>query len=105
LQQLSQYLAFLAIGMDRCSARPGRRKLSPGARGVFTWTEWAAALAVQIKRAQAAGDADTGETYYRYWLAPLENLVTDKGVCTVATLRLYRDAWDHAAWRDDRAST
>ena len=34
-------------------------------RGVFTWPEWAAALAAEIKRAQAAGDPDTGETYYR----------------------------------------
>ena len=41
-------------------------------RGLFTWTEWAAALADEIKRAQAAGDPDTGETYYRHWLATLE---------------------------------
>ena len=33
-------------------------------RGLFRWPEWAAALAVEIKRAQAAGDPDTGETYY-----------------------------------------
>ena len=32
-------------------------------RGVFTWPEWAAALAFEIKRAQAAGDPDIGETY------------------------------------------
>jgi len=38
-------------------------------RGLFTWNEWAAALAEEIKRAQAAGDPDTGETYYRHWLA------------------------------------
>ena len=44
-------------------------------RGVFTWNEWAAALAAEIKRAQAAGDPDTGETYYRHWLATLEGLV------------------------------
>ena len=31
-------------------------------RGLFTWKEWATALAEEIKRAQAAGDADTGET-------------------------------------------
>jgi nitrile hydratase accessory protein len=68
-------------------------------RGVFTWTEWAAALAAQIKRAQAAGDADTGETYYRHWLATLEGLIADKGVTTAATLHRYRDAWDHAADR------
>jgi nitrile hydratase accessory protein len=69
------------------------------ARGLFTWTEWAAALAAEIKRAQAAGDADTGETYYRHWLATLENLIAEKGVTTAATLHRYRDAWDHAADR------
>jgi len=69
------------------------------ARGVFTWTEWAAALAAEIKRAQAAGDPDTGETYYRHWLATLENLIADKGVTTRDTLHRYRDAWDHAADR------
>jgi nitrile hydratase accessory protein len=69
------------------------------ARGVFTWKEWAAVLAAQIKQAQAAGDADTGETYYRHWLATLEHLVAEKGVASAATLRRYRDAWDHAAGR------
>jgi nitrile hydratase accessory protein len=69
------------------------------ARGLFTWNEWAAALADEIKRAQAAGDADTGETYYRHWLATLEGLVAAKGVTTSETLNRYRDAWDHAADR------
>ncbi|MBA2402164.1 MAG: nitrile hydratase accessory protein [Bradyrhizobium sp.] len=68
-------------------------------RGLFTWTEWAAALAAEIKRAQAAGDPDTGETYYRHWLATLEKLVAEKGVATSETLLRYRDAWDHAADR------
>jgi nitrile hydratase accessory protein len=68
-------------------------------RGVFTWPEWAAALAAEIKRAQAAGDPDTGETYYRHWLATLEGLVAAKGVSTRETLHRYRDAWDHAADR------
>jgi nitrile hydratase accessory protein len=68
-------------------------------RGVFTWTEWAAALASEIKRAQAAGDPDTGETYYRHWLATLEGLVAAKGVTTIETLHRYRHAWDHAADR------
>jgi nitrile hydratase accessory protein len=68
-------------------------------RGVFSWTEWAAALADQIKRAQAAGDPDTGETYYRHWLATLEHLVAAKGVTTTETLHRYRDAWNHAADR------
>ncbi len=68
-------------------------------RGVFTWPEWAATLGAEIKRAQAAGDPDTGETYYHHWLATLERLVAAKGVTTSDTLHRYRDAWDHAADR------
>jgi nitrile hydratase accessory protein len=74
------------------------------ARGLFSWTEWAAALDAEIKRAQAAGDADTGETYYRHWLATLERLIADKGVATPDTLHRYRDAWDHAADRTPHGS-
>jgi nitrile hydratase accessory protein len=69
------------------------------ARGLFTWSEWATALGEEIKRAQAAGDPDTGETYYRHWLATLERMVAQKGVTDPATLARYRDAWDHAAER------
>ncbi len=68
-------------------------------RGLFSWTEWAAALADQIKRAQAAGDPDTGETYYRHWLAALERIVAEKGVTDATTLQRYVHAWDHAADR------
>jgi nitrile hydratase accessory protein len=68
-------------------------------RGVFTWKEWAAALADEIKLAQAGGDPDTGTTYYRHWLATLEKMVAAKGLTTTATLHRYRDAWDHAADR------
>jgi nitrile hydratase accessory protein len=66
-------------------------------RGVFTWPEWAATLAGEIKRAQAAGDPDTGDTYYRHWLNALERLVAEKGVADPATLTRYRDAWERAA--------
>ena len=69
------------------------------ARGLFTWPEWAATLGAEIKRAQAAGDPDTGETYYRHWLAALERMVAEKGVTDAGTLRKYFDAWDHAADR------
>jgi nitrile hydratase accessory protein len=68
-------------------------------RGVFSWSEWAQALGAEIKRAQATGDPDTGETYYRHWLATLEGLVARKGVASSETLHRYRDAWDHAADR------
>ena len=68
-------------------------------RGLFTWTEWAAALSEEIKRAQAAGDPDLGDTYYRHWLAALERMLAAKGVASDAMLARYRDAWDHAADR------
>jgi nitrile hydratase accessory protein len=73
--------------------------LSLHERGLFTWTEWAAALAEEIKRAQAGGDPDLGDTYYRHWLAALERLVAAKGVASSELQHRYRDAWDHAADR------
>ena len=69
------------------------------ARGLFTWPKWAATLAAEIKRAQGAGDPDTGETYYHHWLNALERLVAEKGVTNRQTLMRYHDAWDHAADR------
>jgi nitrile hydratase accessory protein len=74
------------------------------ARGLFSWNEWARTLADEIKRAQANGDSDTGETYYRHWLATLERLVAEKGVANSETLHRYRDAWDHAADRTPHGS-
>jgi nitrile hydratase accessory protein len=68
-------------------------------RGLFTWPEWAQTLGDEIKRAQAAGDPDTGETYYRHWLNALERLVAAKDIANTQTLARYRDAWDHAADR------
>ena len=68
-------------------------------RGLFSWTEWAATLADEIRAAQARGDPDTGETYYRHWLAALERLTIAKHATDAATLARYRDAWDHAADR------
>ncbi len=68
-------------------------------RGVFTWSEWAATLGDEIKRAQAQGDPDTGETYYRHWLAALERIVSEKKLTNVVTLGRYRDAWHRAAAR------
>ena len=73
--------------------------LSLHERGLFTWTEWAATLADEIKRAQTDGDPDLGNTYYRHWLAALEKLVAAKGVASLDVQHRYRDAWDHAADR------
>ena len=68
-------------------------------RGLFSWSEWADALARQIRAAQDHGDADLGDTYYRHWLAALETLVAAKGASSASELERYRMAWDHAADR------
>ncbi len=68
-------------------------------RGLFSWGEWAAALADEIRRAQAAGDPDAGDTYYRHWLAALERLVVEKAAADPAALAMTRAAWQSAARR------
>ena len=68
-------------------------------RGLFTWSEWAATLADEIKRAQAKGDPDTGTTYYRHWLAALERLIAEKSIAGRDALARYRAAWARAAGR------
>jgi nitrile hydratase accessory protein len=73
--------------------------LSLNERGVFSWNEWAAVLGQQIKKAQAAGDPDTGETYYRHWLNALERIVAAKGLTDSHTLARTRDAWANACAR------
>jgi nitrile hydratase accessory protein len=68
-------------------------------RGLFTWTEWAATLGDEIKKAQAAGDPDAGETYYQHWLATLERILAEKGVVERSVLARTRDAWRRACAR------
>ncbi len=68
-------------------------------RGVFTWKEWAATLGDEIKKAQAAGDPDTGETYYLHWLAALECIVATKGLADAGLLVRTRNAWQRACER------
>lgn len=62
------------------------------ARGLFTWPEWAQALAAQIA-------ARPGDGYYAQWLAALEGLVAAKGATSAEELARTRDAWERAAER------
>lgn len=100
---------------------PGLREMSPGdhgpvftapwqaqafalvlalhERGLFTWPEWATALSEAIRRAQAQGDADIGDTYYSHWLDALESLVIAKGLGSGAQLHALEHAWADAAAR------
>jgi nitrile hydratase accessory protein len=68
-------------------------------KGLFGWREWAAMLAEEIKKAQAAGDPDTGETYYHHWLATLERLVAEKGAASGEALKEHFQAWERAMHR------
>ena len=56
-------------------------------------------LGDEIKKAQAAGDPDTGETYYHHWLATLERIACGKGLDRPAQLMRTRDAWQRACAR------
>ena len=55
--------------------------------GVFPWSEW------------AAGDPDTGATYYRHWQATLERMIVAKGLSNARTIDRYSSAWAQAAHR------
>ncbi len=66
-------------------------------RGLFEWSEWAGYLSRAIRDAQAAGDPDLGDTYYRHWLVALERLLLDKRVAAPLALAGLREAWRTAA--------
>jgi nitrile hydratase accessory protein len=68
-------------------------------KGLFAWSEWAAMLGEEIKKAQAAGDPDTGETYYHHWLVTLERMVAEKGLAAKQSLAEHYDAWERAMHR------
>src|SRR5262249_9161087 len=58
-------------------------------QGQFTWKEWAAALAQELKAA-----ADRGEPhYYEHWLATLERLAMQKGLTDQKALDDRKEAW------------
>jgi nitrile hydratase accessory protein len=66
-------------------------------RGVFTWSEWAAALAQELREAAARGEPDDGTRYYEHWLAALEKLVAQRAIVTGTELERRVAAWDAAA--------
>ncbi len=65
-------------------------------QGYFTWKEWAAALAKEIKAASEHGGSDDGSRYYQHWLAALEKLVEAKGLTDPAAMLARKEAWAEA---------
>ena len=51
-----------------------------GDRGFFTSKEWSQALGEVIAEAQAASDADLGDTYYQHWVKTLERMLSARGL-------------------------
>ncbi len=64
--------------------------------GHFTWKEWAAALAEELKAAADRGEPDDGSHYYEHWLATLERLATAKGLTDSSALLARKEAWAEA---------
>jgi nitrile hydratase accessory protein len=64
--------------------------------GHFTWKEWAAALADELKAAADRGEPDDGSRYYHHWLAALERLVKEKGLADATALAASKEAWADA---------
>jgi nitrile hydratase accessory protein len=69
-------------------------------QGHFTWKEWAAMLADELKAADNRGEPDDGTHYYEHWLAALERLVTEKGLTNRECYRLRESAhrWRSLRW-------
>jgi nitrile hydratase accessory protein len=65
-------------------------------QGHFTWKEWAAALADELKAAANRGEPDDGSHYYDHWLAALERVLNAKGLTDPATLLARKEAWAEA---------
>jgi nitrile hydratase accessory protein len=61
------------------------------AAGVFTWREWADALAAELAA------PDDGSRYYEHWLAALEKLVAEKRIVPEQEMERRVQDWDAAA--------
>jgi nitrile hydratase accessory protein len=65
-------------------------------QGHFTWKEWAAALASELRSAAERGEPDDGSRYYEHWLAALERLVTAKALSNPDEMLARKEAWADA---------
>ncbi len=68
-------------------------------RSHFSWKEWAAALAEELKASAARGEPSDGSHYYHCWLTTLERLVIEKGLSDTAALLARKEAWAEAYQR------
>jgi nitrile hydratase accessory protein len=72
--------------------------------GLFTWSEWSAALAEELAAASRRGEPDDGSCYYHHWLAALERLVTQKNLVAETSLSVRKEEWAEAYRRTPHGS-
>jgi nitrile hydratase accessory protein len=72
--------------------------------GIFTWSEWSAALAEEIAAASQCGESDDGSRYYHHWLAALERLAAEKNLVTPLSVSARKDEWTEAYRRTPHGS-
>ncbi|RKE84373.1 nitrile hydratase accessory protein [Rhizobium sp. AG855] len=64
------------------------------ARGVFSWTEWAEGLSVEVHRPGRTAD---GSDYFDAWVAALAGLLERKGLADREIVEALRESWQRAA--------
>ena len=62
------------------------------AEGVFTWSEWAAALS----QALAGDPEDDGSRYYHHWVEALEAMAASRSLVNLTELAARKTAWEQA---------
>ena len=72
--------------------------------GLFTWSEWSAALAEELAAASRRGEPDDGSRYYHHWLAALERLAAAKNLVAATSLSVRKDEWAEAYRRTPHGS-
>ncbi|WP_087000083.1 nitrile hydratase accessory protein [Rhizobium sullae] len=63
-------------------------------RSLFTWSEWAETLSVEL---HTPGRAIDGSDYFDCWVAALSSLLVSKGIADAGTVRLLQESWQRAA--------
>jgi nitrile hydratase accessory protein len=72
--------------------------------GLFTWSEWSAALAEELAAASRRGEPDDGSRDYHHWLAALERLVAVKNLVGSLPLLARKEEWAAAYRRTPHGS-
>ena len=64
------------------------------AKGLFSWSEWAAALSAQLHK---PGRAEDGNDYFDCWVAALSELLISRGIADAETILALQQGWQRAA--------